>query len=74
MALTTDEALEALGELVSQAGGEGDDALDLFKDAVSEVRRVRRLAMDLREACQRTGYPTVPHEVADAIRAITTWA
>lgn len=32
---TVNEAIEDLGELVSQAGGEADDALDVFKDLAS---------------------------------------
>lgn len=38
------EAIEALGSLVSRAGGEGDDALDVFKDTVAEVERLREAA------------------------------
>lgn len=35
------EAIEDLGELVSQAGGEGDSALDVFKDVSFEYFRLR---------------------------------
>lgn len=34
------EAIEDLGELVSQAGGEADDALDVFKDLASGYFRL----------------------------------
>lgn len=33
--MTTDEAIEVLGGLVAQAGGEGDGALDAVKDALA---------------------------------------
>jgi hypothetical protein len=36
------EAIEDIGELVSQAGGEGDDALDVFKDVAGEYERLTR--------------------------------
>lgn len=35
MTLTIDEAIEEIGALVSEAGGDGDEALDVLKDAVS---------------------------------------
>jgi hypothetical protein len=37
--MTLDEAIEALGGLVSEAGGEGDDALDVVKDALERAER-----------------------------------
>lgn len=33
--MTLDEALETLGGLVSRSGGEGDEALDKVKDAIT---------------------------------------
>lgn len=37
MSMSIDEAIEVLGGLVSEAGGEGDDALDVIKDAVTAL-------------------------------------
>ena len=37
--MTPDEAIEILGGLVSRCGGEGDDALDVIKDALGSVRK-----------------------------------
>ena len=47
------EAIEELGSVVSYAGGRGDSALDVVKDAVAEVERLRaenrQQVADLRE-------------------------
>lgn len=37
--MTIDEAIERLGSLVARSGGEGDDALDVFKDTCSVASR-----------------------------------
>jgi hypothetical protein len=57
------EAIETLGGLVSRAGGEGDEALDVVKDAVAEaittrgaVDRVCVLESALLMACE-DGWP-----------------
>ncbi|HEX7992354.1 MAG TPA: hypothetical protein VF506_00440 [Streptosporangiaceae bacterium] len=39
--MNRNDAIEALGSLVSRAGGEGDEALDVFKDTVAEVDRLQ---------------------------------
>lgn len=44
--MTIDEAIEALGGLVSAAGGEGDDALDVFKEVSSAARRALAVLND----------------------------
>jgi hypothetical protein len=38
--LSLDEAIEKLGELVSQAGGRGYDALDVVKEAASALQQI----------------------------------
>ena len=45
--MTTDEAIEVLGGLVAQAGGEGDDALDTIKDALAPEREALDVLEDL---------------------------
>lgn len=50
--LSLDEAIETLGGLVSRAGGEGDEALDVFKDLAGEVEQLRA---ELRLIHRRSG-------------------
>jgi hypothetical protein len=38
--MSLDEAIEELGALVSRAGGEGDDALDVVKEAAGVLQQI----------------------------------
>lgn len=51
-----DDAIETIGALVSRAGGEGYEALDVLKDAIGEARRYREALEEIR---LRWSYPKV---------------
>lgn len=56
-AYDTGDAFEDLGGLVSQAGGEGDETLDLLKDMAADyeaLRRDHRGAVEAARAVVRT--------------------